>query len=122
MKGICHDAGASMHTNHPEGVFNTSALLNVYQKSGAACVSPCAGKFLSDAIREADTDRDGRVSIDEFTTYYERLARWAQHSSTRFALFKVVTGPCPTSLSCGIMHCMFTSCTPIAASGWPTCC
>jgi hypothetical protein len=42
---------------------------------GAACVCPGAGKFLSDAIREADTDRDGRVSIDEFTTYYERLAR-----------------------------------------------
>lgn len=34
-----------------------------------------AGKFLSNAIREADTDRDGRVSIDEFTAYYERLAR-----------------------------------------------
>ncbi len=34
-----------------------------------------AGKFLSDAIKEADTDRDGRVSIEEFTKYYERLAR-----------------------------------------------
>jgi Ca2+-binding EF-hand superfamily protein len=34
-----------------------------------------AGKFLSDAIREADTDGDGRVGIEEFTKYYERLAR-----------------------------------------------
>lgn len=38
-------------------------------------VWPHAGKFLSDAIREADTDKDGLVSMEEFTKYYERLAR-----------------------------------------------
>lgn len=34
------------------------------------------GKFLSNAIKEADTDQDGRVSLPEFIRYYERLARW----------------------------------------------
>lgn len=33
------------------------------------------GKFLSTAIREADSDKDGLVSLDDFTKYYERLAR-----------------------------------------------
>jgi hypothetical protein len=37
---------------------------------------PSPGKFLSNAIKEADTDQDGRVSLPEFIRYYERLARW----------------------------------------------
>lgn len=35
----------------------------------------CAGKFLTNAIREADVDKDGRVSLEDFIKYYERLAR-----------------------------------------------
>lgn len=34
------------------------------------------GKFLSNVIREADVDKDGRVSLEEFIKYYERLARY----------------------------------------------
>jgi hypothetical protein len=41
----------------------------------ASAFTPAAGKFLSNAIKEADTDQDGRVSLEEFVKYYERLAR-----------------------------------------------
>ncbi|KAF6262551.1 hypothetical protein COO60DRAFT_614938 [Scenedesmus sp. NREL 46B-D3] len=34
------------------------------------------GKFLSNVIREADVNKDGRVSLEEFIKYYERLARY----------------------------------------------
>jgi len=33
------------------------------------------GKVLSSAMKEADQNGDGRVSLDEFLQYYERLAR-----------------------------------------------
>jgi Ca2+-binding EF-hand superfamily protein len=35
-----------------------------------------AGKFRTDALKEADTDKDGLVNMDDFTRFYERLARW----------------------------------------------
>lgn len=34
-----------------------------------------AGKFLSTALKEADTDQDGRINLPDFIKYYERLAR-----------------------------------------------
>lgn len=52
-----------------------ASLLVFTWLSTSANVVVHAGKFLSNAIREADANQDGQVSLEEFIKYYERLAR-----------------------------------------------
>eukprot|EP00877_Chromochloris_zofingiensis_P001130 jgi/Chrzof1/11017/Cz05g20160.t1 len=71
-----HDGDNSGHLDAEEMM---SALLDLGMLDGMKARQ--LGKFLSTALKEADTDQDGRINLPDFIKYYERLARYYAESA-----------------------------------------